>query len=132
MSDPRWIASSDVVFVEGDGTRLPGTIRISVPELRVQERDAQCTYALAPLEKERVIFGVDTLQALLFAIQMCANDLARFERRGGKILFPSSGDDGSDEHWDPETTFGALFRLSGADAPGSKSHDRVGSPAEKD
>ncbi len=60
MSEPEWIASSDVVFVQPDGTRVPGTIRIAMPQPAF-EQDAQCTYSLDPIVEGRPTYGVDSL-----------------------------------------------------------------------
>jgi len=112
MAEPQWIASSEVIFVNRDGKRLAGSIRISHPD-PADEHDAQCWYTLEPVVKGRNIFGSDSLQALLLAIRMCAMELAMFEERGGRVEYLPAEDGTPGPRWDPSTTFGALFRLPG-------------------
>lgn len=110
MPDPQWIATKDVVFVQPDGTRLPGSIRVSLPEAAF-EQDAQCSYCIEPLVKSKAIYGVDTLQALLLALRMCGLELALFEKRGGRIEYPPDADGHPGDRWEPATTFNELFRV---------------------
>lgn len=110
MTEPQWIATSDVVFVTPDGTRTPGSIRISLPTPAF-EHDAQCSYTLDPIVKGHPIYGSDALQALLLALRMCGMELAMFEARGGKIEYPTSAEGTPGERWDPKPTFGSFFRL---------------------
>ena len=110
MSEPSWIATMNVVFVQPDGARLPGSIRISRPEPAF-ERDRQCSYGIEPLAKTQAIFGADDLQALLLAVRMCGVELALFQRRGGRIEYPPDADGHPGESWDPSATFAEFFRV---------------------
>lgn len=110
MSEPQWIATTNVVFVQPDGTRVPGTIRVSRPEPAF-EHDAQCSYSLDPIVAGRPIYGVDNLQALLLALRMCGVELALFERRGGRIEYPPDEDGNPGAAWEPSATFGAFFQV---------------------
>ncbi len=109
MSEPVWMATTNVVFVEPDGTQVPGSIRISRPE-PVSDDEAQCSYNLDPITPARAIRGVDELQALLLALRMCGAELALFARRGGRIEYPSEDDGTPGGTWDPAATFGAFFQ----------------------
>ena len=62
---------ASVVFVRRDGTRVPGSVRISTPGPDPRG-DAQCAYWLKPVEKPNQVYAVDTLQALLLASSACA------------------------------------------------------------
>jgi hypothetical protein len=110
MSQPQWIATSSVVFVQPDGTRVPGSIRISLPEPAF-ERAAQCFYNLDPVVAGRAIYGDNSLQALLLALRMCGVELALFERRGGRVEFPPDETGSPGSRWDPSATFGAFFQV---------------------
>ena len=110
MTEPQWIAKTNIVFVQPNGTRVPGTIRISLPEPAF-EHDAQCSYSLDPIAKGRPIYGADNLQPLLLALRMCAGELALFEQRGGSVEYPPDADGTPGPRWDPSTTFGAFFRV---------------------
>lgn len=110
MTEPEWIATTDVIFVTPDGVRTPGSIKISTATPAF-EHDAQCSYALDPVVKGRPIYGSDSLQALLLAIRMCGMELAMFEARGGKIEYPGATGETPGERWDPTATFGSFFRL---------------------
>ena len=110
MSGPTWIASTDVVFVTTEGTRVPGCVRVSLPEATL-EREARCWYNLEPLEKPCAIHGVDNLQALLLALRACGAQLALFERRGGRIEYPPDADGNHGEPWEPSVVFGEFVRL---------------------
>src|SRR5438105_1316534 len=109
MTEPTWIASTSVVFVTADGTRLPGTIRISLPQPAF-EHDAQCWYGIEPIDKPRAIYGADHLQALLLALRMCGGELAVLTDRGGRIEYPPDADGNPGQPWDPSSTFRELFR----------------------
>lgn len=115
MPDPQWIATTGVVFVEPDGTRIPGSIRISLPEPAF-EHDAQCSYSIEPLVKSRAIYGMDNLQALLLALRTCGVELALFEQRGGRIELPPDDDGNPGARWEPSATFNEFFRVPGASA----------------
>jgi len=109
MTEPQWIAETNVVFVQPDGTRVPGKIRISLPELAF-EHDAQCSYNLDPIVAGRPIYGIDNLQALLLALRMCGVELALFERRGGRIEYPPDENGNPGPAWDASSSFGAFFQ----------------------
>ncbi len=109
-TDPPWIASSEVVAVHPDGTRTPGTIRISAPSA-AGEAEAYCTYAIDPIGATKSIHGADSLQALVLAIRMCAIEIALFQKRGGYFEHPPEGEAAAGEVWSGEAIFGAFMGL---------------------
>ncbi len=100
------------------GERLPGSIRVSLPT-PAADGESQCEYSIEPIAKRRGrVCGVDDLQALLLALQLCGTELAIFEKTGGTIEFPPSDDEDAGERWDPAVYFGPFLRIP--KAPDSK------------
>lgn len=117
MTEPQWIATTSVIFVKPDGTRVPGSIRISLPSPAF-ESDAQCSYSIEPIAKRRPpVCGADNLQALLLALHLCGTELAVFEKEGGRIEFPPDADGTPGEPWDPKVSFLSFFRFPNASEP---------------
>lgn len=98
MHDP--IATTKLISVYPDGTRIPVTIAIGRPQLSGTE--AICPVLLDGVsvigEKVRPVRGEDTFQALALAMRFVRNMLAVEEERGIRFML-----DGDDEPFDWRT-----------------------------
>ncbi|MBN4059224.1 hypothetical protein JYT22_01070 [Endomicrobium sp. AH-315-J14] len=95
------IAEQYVIFVQPDGTRVPGAIRIGKPQL-VDGTAARCAVAIPGLHESLPgTAGEGTLQALMLAGSLCHDLLTGFVERGGRILYADS-----DEDFALDATFG--------------------------
>ena len=61
MTEPTWIASTEVVVVTADGARIPGSVRVSAPQPAF-EHDAECRYSI-PLQDPYDVRGHDETNA---------------------------------------------------------------------
>ena len=100
VTDP--IAEIEVVFVYPDGREVDGRIAIGKP---VQEPErAGCPIEIVGLTTPvGSVYGADTMQALVAALQHIAWELHAFIEHGGRILDPD-GDDAN-----VGSIFGRLF-----------------------
>lgn len=103
-----WIADEVVVFIRSDGTRCAGRIAIGHPA--GGELEATCAVVLDGLEPAIVVRGVSTLQALLNGARILGHRLSDFTGSGGRVVFPSVGDDGREEDVPLTALFGLLLR----------------------
>ena len=103
-----WIADEVVVFIRSDGTRCAGRIAIGQPV--GGQIEATCAVVLDGLEPASVVRGVSTLQALLNGARILGHRLSDFTGSGGRVVFPSVGDDGREEDVPLTALFGLLLR----------------------
>jgi hypothetical protein len=81
-----WIAERQVIFIHGDGHRVPGRIAIASP-VRITSDEARCLVALDGVQVHPVpIAGSCTLQALLLAMQYLGMRMYDFCSKGGESL----------------------------------------------
>ena len=109
------IAEQQVIFEHRDGTRRAGLIRIEKPYV-VDDSECRCAVIIDGLhERMPDVSGNSTLEALLFAVSLCASLLKSFVESGGRILrFEEDGDLQSEELFDVEACFRPLAVLSAA------------------
>jgi hypothetical protein len=117
----QWIAEEQVVFVQADGTRIPGRIAVAAPVVR--EQDCACEIVLEGLERSHTIFGDSTLQALLLGVRFLGARLHDHLSRGLRVeLAGDAAEADSTDVVDNDTEviavlFGPLLRASGSDRP---------------
>lgn len=86
MSD-EWIAVSDLIAVDANGTRRDVVLRIGMPR-PAKSADWMCPVDLQGLESQPIeIFGVDSLQALGLAYAFVGRMALAFEQAGGQFEF---------------------------------------------
>jgi len=117
------IAEQQVIFEHRDGTRRAGLIRIEKP-YAVDDGECCCAVIIDGLyERMPVVSGSSTLEALLYAVSLCASMLKGFVESGGRILrLDDDGDLGSDEIFDVEACFRPLAVATAA--PNSHRRER--------
>lgn len=111
-SEPDRIASTELVWVDPDGTRRPGRIAIARPHRR-ETGEWGCQVEVGVFEnRTRTIFGASSWQALQLALQLIGYDVHRFVEGGGSMLWPFDPDDDEDgdQPYPPELLLGPLFR----------------------
>jgi hypothetical protein len=106
-----WIAEEPVIFLFPDGRRVEGRIAIAQPAPATKFQGAfECELAIDCFEQAGPIYGDSSLQALLLATQFLANEVHRFLRRGGRVLYPGESGDAVELDVPLDAFFGALLR----------------------
>jgi len=111
-SEPDWIATTELVWVDPDGTRRPGRIAVARPVQRETGEWGCQVHAVGFERRTRTIFGASSWQALQLALQFIGYDVHRYVEEGGSMLWPSepADDEGEDQRYSPELLLGPLFR----------------------
>jgi hypothetical protein len=104
----NWIAETVVVWVDSDGVRRPGRIAVSMPARR-PTGEWDCV-ALVDVGSTRgfPIFGVDSFQALMLALQFIGYELDNLVSSGWRAVYPHT--DAKDVEFDLGRLMGPLLR----------------------
>jgi hypothetical protein len=110
-SAAEWIAETNVIWVSSDGARQAGRIGVGLPAQRPTGEWACRVIGDAPTSRAGglTIFGVDSMQALMLALQFLGYELEWSASKGGRALYPPNGD-GSDIEFDLALLMGPLLR----------------------
>lgn len=85
MRGPLWIASSELLGVQPDGTHVHVVARLGSP-CRRSDGTWVSAYVIEGLTEPHDMVGVDSLQALSMAMSMVRALLERFVEQGGRVL----------------------------------------------
>ena len=98
-SEPRFVASSELLWLKTDGSEVVVTARVGIP-YQTDENEHRCAVEIVGFDgRYSDMAGASSLQALSLAIGLLATRLEDLLKEGGRLVYP---DDRSID-WDSES-----------------------------
>lgn len=105
-SEPRFIASNELIWLKPDGSEVTVIVRVGMP-YQPDGHEYRCPVEIVGFDgRYPDIAGESSLQALCLAIQLLATRLEELQKEGGSLVYP---DDRSAE-WDRDSLNGLFGR----------------------